>query len=333
MPETIGRYRILERLASDWMDDVYRAFDPMIERPVVVKTFRLPPPAGDAASHDAIKGTFYEEMRRTGALLHPGIATLFDAGELPGGLFMASELVEGPTLADMIAGADLDLPLRLSLLAQVVDALEYARTLGVAHLNLTPTHVLVPADYVLKVTGFGVAAVASALGLRGGSPSRYVAPERAAGLAGDSRSDVFSLARLTLDLLADSGSSPDEAVARMPAHFEPHGVQPEAWATLFERATADAPGERFDSPAAFQLELLFTLGMTAPDAPIAWDATPSPGSLGVYQPAETHSPGTDETSNAPTELSEPNHGGVALENETTWTPRFGTGLPTDPTKG
>jgi len=144
VPETIGRYRILERVARDWMDDVYRAFDPMLERPVVVKTFKLPAEDAVPTSHGAIKRSFYEEMRRTGALLHPGIATLFDAGELPGGLFMASELVEGPTLAELCASANLDLPLRLSLLAQVVDALEYARGQGVAHLNLTPTHVLVP---------------------------------------------------------------------------------------------------------------------------------------------------------------------------------------------
>ena len=73
----------------------------MIERPVVVKVFRLKQvdPAADAA----LKQAFYQEMQRTGLLMHHGIAALFDAGEEPGMLFMATEYVEGSNLADRLA--------------------------------------------------------------------------------------------------------------------------------------------------------------------------------------------------------------------------------------
>src|SRR5262249_42481243 len=82
LPAAIGRYKIVSRLASDAIDAVYKGFDPMIERPVVVKVFRLR--LGNPDAESGVKRTFFLEMQRTGALAHHGIATLYDAGEVPG---------------------------------------------------------------------------------------------------------------------------------------------------------------------------------------------------------------------------------------------------------
>ncbi|MEO8070177.1 MAG: serine/threonine-protein kinase [Acidobacteriota bacterium] len=279
LPQAIGRYRILERLASDSVDDVYKGFDPMIERPVVVKVFALQ--LDDAAATALIKQTFYDEMRRTGVLMHQGIATLYDAGETSDALFAASELVDGVTLTEFLAThADMDLPLRVSLIAQMVDALEYARALGVTHLNLKPTNVLVSSDYVLKVGGFGVAPVLDVLttsaAVEPRPPSRYGSPERNGGLPGDHRSDVYSLAALALEVLgasAESGRRYDEELPAMPALIAAHGVLAERWTTVFARGLARDPAGRTTSAAALKFDVMLMLGVDETAARIALETS------------------------------------------------------------
>jgi serine/threonine-protein kinase len=156
MPPTVGRYRILTRLEQDSIGEILKGFDPLIERPVVVKVFHVALP--DAQAKRAVADLFYHEMQRTGVLVHPGIVPLFDAGECPAGLFMANEFVEGGNLADLLAqpGAR-DIDAAMTLIGQIVDALEYAHRQGVAHLNLKPTNVMITTDSVVKVAGFGAA--------------------------------------------------------------------------------------------------------------------------------------------------------------------------------
>ena len=82
IPQTIGRYRIQAHVSSDAKDAVYAGFDPLIERPVAIKVFRFR--IDDAAAIARVKQTFYREMQRIGALIHPNIVTLYDAGEIAG---------------------------------------------------------------------------------------------------------------------------------------------------------------------------------------------------------------------------------------------------------
>ena len=108
LPVAIGRYRVIARLQRDAVGEVLRAFDPMIERPVVIKVFfwRL----DDLEARGEVAQRFYQEMQRIGVLVHPGIVPLFDVGESADGLFMASEYVEGESLASLLErGADIDM--------------------------------------------------------------------------------------------------------------------------------------------------------------------------------------------------------------------------------
>jgi protein kinase-like protein len=257
LPTAIGRYRIIGRLSPDPRNEVYKGFDPLIERPLVVKIFPLGSAAGSAA--DEIRRTFYAEMQRTGMLTHPGITTLFDAGELPGGLFMATEYIDGQSLAERLeAGLDLDVRGRVALFLQLADALEYARAQGVLHLNLQPSNVLVGADYALKIRGFGVTRVIDALA--GTAPSsRWTAPERAAGEVGDGRSDVYSLARIVQDLLG--AMAPAETTA------------------VLARAIAPNPSERFEDATALKYALLLSLGLDELDVRLGWESSREMGSI------------------------------------------------------
>lgn len=290
LPESVGRYEIRARLASDPLNSVYEAFDPVIERPVVVKLFPLAAP--DSSATAVVREAFTREMRRAGVLTHPGIVALYDAGPCAGGLFMASEFVEGENLGGALArDPDLDLPLRVSLLVQIVDALEHARDLGVAHLNLKPTNIRLGADYMLKVGSFGVGPVVDALvAVVGGRRvfSRYVAPERWHGEAGDFRSDAFSLAQVALDILAGV-DRPEPAEGwltppPLPAVLAAHGVRADRWATLFALALAEDPADRFPSAAAFNAELLMRLELNETEARLAWETSRTMGALAVPDP-------------------------------------------------
>jgi serine/threonine protein kinase len=287
LPAHVGRYEIRSRLASDPLDEVYDAFDPLIERPVAVKVFPLKTSTPDAAT--GVREAFSREMSRAGSLRHPGIVALYDAGECPGGLFMASEFVDGQGLAEALArGADLDLPLRVSLLVQIVDALEYARDLGVAHLNLKPSNIYVGPDYMLKVASFGVAPVADAIVAATGvrpAPSRHNAPERLRGEAGDFRSDAFSVAQLALDILAGA-DRPMPAGGwltppPLPAALAAHGVRADRWLTLFEHALSTAPEDRFPSAGVFNVELLMRLELSETEARLAWETSRAMSAMGT----------------------------------------------------
>jgi serine/threonine-protein kinase len=259
LPRTIGRYKIQARLAGTSTDDVYRGFDPMIERPVVVKVFRLKlvDPAADAA----LKQAFYQEMQRAGLLMHHGIAALFDAGEEPGMLFMATEYVEGSNLAERLAeGITWDLAGRASIVVQVLDALDFAGQLGVPHLNLKPTNIVIGPGHAVKVGGFGVGSFVSRLAAASSAPaapvSRYASPERARGEAGDERSDVYSAALIARDVFlgADPGS-------RLPGYLDGQGVDMSQLQAVLARALSANPADRYAAPESLKLELQLVLGV------------------------------------------------------------------------
>jgi serine/threonine-protein kinase len=280
-PSVVGRYRVTARLASDTIDEIYEGFDPLIERPVVVRLFQL---AGLGASDvRAVSELFYTVMRRTGALVDPGLMTIYDVGEMPGALFVASEFVDGTGLDDLLAGdAALDLERRVSILTQLADALEHAREHDVAHLDLTPASVRLGADHSVKIGGFGAATVADAIARAAGVPARrrtrYEAPERSAGAAGDTRADVFSLAEIAVDLFAPHVAREAGAIPPLPADLHRQGVKVDRWAALFAEALRPDPAGRFATPGAFKAAALAVLGIDEGQARLAWDAL-GPSSL------------------------------------------------------
>jgi len=267
LPTTIGRYRILERLSPARDGRVYKGFDPIIERHVAVKVFSFG--ALDAAAAGAIRQTFYGQMQRIGALTHTGITTLFDAGEAPGGAFMATEFVEGTSLSELLAAdRDWSLPEQVSLVAQLADALEYAREQSVPHLHLRPSNVLLDADGTVKVRGFGIASIQDALEsetTQNTARSEWSAPERRAGSPGDGRSDVYSLARIAQRILGDAVPEPPASAA--------------ALAEVFQQALAPDANDRFATAGAFKYALMLALGLDEVEVRIAWETTREAGNV------------------------------------------------------
>ncbi len=203
--DQLGRYRILKRLGSGAMGDVYLAEDPQIGRHVALKTVRVED--GRVKELDERKQRLLREARAAGRLLHPNIITLFDAGEDQGILYLAFEYVEGKDLADRASdGPPLSLGEALSIVRQASEGLDYAHRQGVIHRDIKPSNLMITADGRVKIADFGIARVAdqtSDLTMTGsvvGSP-HYMSPEQIRGEELDGRTDIFSLGVLLYEIL------------------------------------------------------------------------------------------------------------------------------------
>jgi serine/threonine-protein kinase len=233
-PRQAGRYRILGRIAQGGMGQVLKGHDPDLGRDLAVKVL-LP-------HHDdqpEFLRRFLEEAQISGQLQHPGVVPVHELGHLHDGRpFFAMKLVEGRTLADLLAvrpALDHDLPAFLKVFEQVCQTVAYAHSRGVIHRDLKPSNIMVGAfgevqvmDWGLaKVLGRGAAerseeeaapAVSEVRTLRSeqidghtqagwvlGTPE-YMAPEQARAEAVDERVDVFGLGAILCEIL--TGQSP-----------------------------------------------------------------------------------------------------------------------------
>ncbi|MCJ7839029.1 MAG: serine/threonine protein kinase, partial [Burkholderiales bacterium] len=200
---TLGRYRIIGELGRGAMGTVYRAHDPLIDREVAIKTLHPNLPADAIAD---VRERFLREAKSAGRLSHPNIVTIFDVGEQGGIAYMAMELLEGQTLAQLLAES-VRLPFQTiaDLAAQIAEALDRAQQLGIVHRDVKPANIVVSESGHAKLTDFGVAYLpASTMTQTGtmiGSP-RYMSPEQVLGLPIDPRSDIFSLGGVLYEMLA-----------------------------------------------------------------------------------------------------------------------------------
>jgi tetratricopeptide (TPR) repeat protein len=155
-PTEAGRYRIEGLLASGGMGLVYRAHDPDFGRPLAVKVLRE-----ELKDQPALVARFLEEARITGQLQHPGVPPVHEIGRLPDGRpFLAMKLIEGRTLADLLAAprdpAD-GVARLLPVFEQVCQTLAYAHDRGVIHRDLKPANVMVGAFGEVQVMDWGLA--------------------------------------------------------------------------------------------------------------------------------------------------------------------------------
>ena len=248
--ETLSHYRVLDRLGSGAMGEVFLAEDIRLRRKVALKTLRRD--VQDESACDRLWG----EARAASALNHPGIATIYEIDEVArdgGNLrFFAMEYVAGPTLADFARREDLDLDAVLDVVMQVAEALSAAHAQGFVHRDVKPTNVVVGDGRRVKLLDFGLAAPVIAGDVEAtrtrGKPAdpalvgtlAYMAPEQALGHEIDGRADLFSLGVILYELV--SGQHPFEGrnaveVLDKVLHADPPPLRP-----------------RFEDPRAAALE-------------------------------------------------------------------------------
>jgi TolB-like protein/tetratricopeptide (TPR) repeat protein/tRNA A-37 threonylcarbamoyl transferase component Bud32 len=214
--ETLGHYRILERLGKGGMGEVYLAEDVRLHRCVALKTLR-----DDVQADEQARARLLREARAAAALTHPGIAVVYEIDELERDgrpvRFIAMEYVAGETLGEYAKRRPPSLDEALDIVDRIADALGEAHGRGIVHRDVKPSNVMVAPDGRLKILDFGLAkqhifgapdgttwsrdAAHSEVGALLGTLA-YMAPEQARGSPVDARADVYSLGALLYELIA-----------------------------------------------------------------------------------------------------------------------------------
>jgi serine/threonine-protein kinase len=199
-----GRYVLDEPIGAGGYCEVWRATDTVLTRPVAVKLLH----PGYAQQDEAL-ARFKAEARHAGALSHENIARVYDYGEPRDGQpYLVMELVEGPSLANVLAGGPLDAGRTMDVVAQVAAGLQAAHTAGLVHRDIKPANILFAPGGAVRITDFGIAhavgsAPVTATGMVMGTPG-YIAPERVAGAQAGPASDLYALGIVAYECLAGS---------------------------------------------------------------------------------------------------------------------------------
>jgi Tol biopolymer transport system component len=254
------------------MGEVYRAQDARLGRDVAIKV--LPP--AFANDPDAL-ARFEREMKTLAGISHPNILAIFDVGRDGANAYAVTELLEGETLADIVARGPLPIRRAVEYGAQIARALAAAHDRGIVHRDLKPANVVVTSDGHIKVLDFGlarsIAAPADGATASTTSPGLvmgtigYMAPEQARGHAVDHRADIFAFGCVMYELISarrafDRGSVADTLSAILKEDPSPLSggtlAVPPALERVIQRCLEKDPGERFQSARdlAFALDAL-----------------------------------------------------------------------------
>ncbi|MCO5125013.1 MAG: serine/threonine protein kinase [Rhizobacter sp.] len=258
----IARYDLKYRIGEGGLGTVYAAHDPVLSRPIAIKTVHVEVPPEERETFSAL---FMNEARAAAALSHPNIVTVFDAGLSDGAAYIAMELLKGVDLRQLRNEGWRPTPAQAAqLVAKVADALAYAHSHGVVHRDIKPANIFMVGRTQPRVLDFGIARMTHRLDataepdLCGGSPF-YMAPEQVLQQPTDARCDVFSLGVVLYELL--TGERPFKgrelpAIQRAvlehvppPADEVVAGVPP-SLGRIAARAMAKSPDGRFPSAAA-----------------------------------------------------------------------------------
>ena len=252
-----GRYRLLQRIGSGGMADVWLAEDPHLQRRVALKILHR----RFAQDRECVE-RFRREAEAAAGLSHPNIVAVYDRGDVEGTYYIAMQLLEGRSLKALI-DQGLTPEQAIPLIRQVLEAAGYAHRHGVVHRDLKPQNVIVDDEGVATVTDFGIARAGASEITQAGSvmgTPHYLSPEQAQGQAVTAVSDLYSVGVILYEAL--TGRVPfeaDSAVAiamkqvstapQRPSSIAPN-VSPALDAVVM-RALEKDPGRRFQSTEAF----------------------------------------------------------------------------------
>ncbi|MBK5260196.1 MAG: protein kinase [Thermoanaerobaculia bacterium] len=341
----LGPYRLISRLGAGGMGEVWRAEDTRLQRPAAIKIL-----SEKIASDPDWKARFLREARTAAQLNHPNIATIYSIDEEGDVTYIAMELVEGPTLAGMIASQSLSVNDVTRIGRQTADALAAAHDKQIVHRDIKPDNIVV-LQRSIKVLDFGIAKVIGPTAddslTRGqlilGTPY-YMSPEQALGNKMDFRTDIFSLGVVMYEALAGrrpfQGTSVTDTVLQILTKeapdlqtLAPH--LPSDLVAIVNRCMAKQPENRYDAhDLAEALEIIsapvrrLTREQLVPTLALERQSAPTP----VRTPLDATTSAAPEPSAPKTGMEWPAMPSGAPAPAPTWPPRVPTSARPQPAR-
>jgi TolB-like protein/Tfp pilus assembly protein PilF/predicted Ser/Thr protein kinase len=219
---TVSHYRIIEKIGTGGMGEVYRAYDERLERDVALKVLHAGMLTGDAA-----RKRFRKEALALSKLNHPNIATVHDFDTQEGLDFLIMEHVAGETLSEKVHGGSLAEKEVVRLGLQLSEGLAAAHEQGIIHRDLKPGNTRLTLDGRLKILDFGLAKLvhspAETTTLTGSMYETsslvgtlpYMAPEQLRGAPVDGRTDIWSAGALLYKMATGRSAFPETESARL----------------------------------------------------------------------------------------------------------------------
>ncbi len=254
-----GRYRVLSRIGSGGMADVYLAEDELLGRKVAVKLLQH-----RFAEDQEFVERFRREASSAAGLSHPNVVAVFDRGEWDGTYYIAMEYLPGRSLKAIVReGGPMDPPSAIEIVIQILRAAKFAHKRGIIHRDLKPHNVILDEEGRAKVTDFGIArAGASDMTLTGSimGTAQYLSPEQAQGKTVSESSDLYAVGIVLYELLTgtvpfDGETAVSIALMQVSAQApRPSALNPAVGPVLdgvVARALAKSPADRYGSADEF----------------------------------------------------------------------------------
>jgi serine/threonine-protein kinase len=258
-----GRYRIMRKLGSGGMANVYLAEDQELGRRVAIKILN-----DRHAGDEQFVERFRREAKNAAGLSHGNIVSIYDRGEAEGTYYIAMEYLDGRSLKELILSrGPAPVSVAVDYARQILSALRFAHRHGIVHRDIKPHNVLVDADGHVKVTDFGIARAGASQMTEEGSiigTAQYLSPEQARGTTVDQTSDLYSLGIVLYELLTGevpfTGDSPVEIAMKHlsavpPALRAKRPDVPQALEQVVLRALAKDPAQRYQSADEMDADL------------------------------------------------------------------------------
>jgi serine/threonine protein kinase len=252
-----NRYRLDGKLGEGGMATVFGGTDTLLRRRVAVKVLR-----DQYAKDEEFVRRFYQEAESAARLSHPNIVNTYDVGREGDTYFIVMELVDGPSLGDIIsADGRLPEPVAIDYAAQICSGLAYAHRQGLLHRDIKPANILITKDDVVKISDFGIARAVSQQTMAMTRPGLvmgsvfYLSPEQAQDMQLHETSDLYSVGIVLYQMLTGklpyTGESPVSVALKhvsdpVPAIDPESGVSP-ALASIVNRLLQKDPQNRFQS--------------------------------------------------------------------------------------
>ncbi|HEY2574539.1 MAG TPA: protein kinase [Verrucomicrobiaceae bacterium] len=257
LQEQLPHFRMLDLLGCGGMGAVYKGWQSSLERYVAIKI--LPPSVIEGDTQFAAR--FKQEAKTMARFQHPGIVSIYDAGETTGGLlYIVMEFIEGTDVNQMLRAQGRIAPAHaLAITAHVCDALQYAHSHGVIHRDIKPANVLINMEGAVKVGDFGLAksidlpqATLLTMGdMAMGTPD-FVAPEALLmGVETDSRADLYAVGVMLYDML--TGQLP-RGIFEMPSELT-RGDSDVRFDAIIARALEQDREKRYQSASEIRQDL------------------------------------------------------------------------------